>query len=303
MIINKFTNNVVYCKNGNVMVVITDRKIAHLVGTDVYWLPEVKTVQDFYPFGAPMPERSFNSQNYRYGFNAKENDNEVKGIGNQQDYGMRIYDPRLGRFLSVDPLFKDFAFYTPYQFSGNKPIWKIDLDGLEEADPPKNDGKTQLEVASKSELNFTAGFQFTFGWNGLKIDFSPAKFNILKIGITENIDTKTGKTSSEYNFDWFTGDVENSAGIELPILGKFSAANKFKVDSELNQIPATQQTEYSYKTPETTVNGVPVKGQVTYVEKSTGEKEVKTGASSGKGFSLILGYDFKTEVNVKGSKK
>ncbi len=41
---------------------------------------------------------------YRYGFNGKENDNEVKGEGNQQDYGFRIYDPRLGRFLSVDPL-------------------------------------------------------------------------------------------------------------------------------------------------------------------------------------------------------
>jgi hypothetical protein len=56
----------------------------------------------------------------------------VKGIGNQQDYGMRIYDPRLGRFLSVDPLTKTFPWYTPYQFSGNKPIWASDLDGLEE---------------------------------------------------------------------------------------------------------------------------------------------------------------------------
>jgi RHS repeat-associated protein len=69
---------------------------------------------------------------YSYGFNGKENDNEVKGQGNQQDYGMRIYDPRLGRFLSVDPLAKDFAWYTPYQFAGNKPIVAIDLDGLED---------------------------------------------------------------------------------------------------------------------------------------------------------------------------
>ncbi len=41
---------------------------------------------------------------YRYGFNGKESDDEIKGEGNQQDYGMRIYDTRLGRFLSVDPL-------------------------------------------------------------------------------------------------------------------------------------------------------------------------------------------------------
>jgi hypothetical protein len=38
------------------------------------------------------------SGSYRYGFNGKENDNEVKGAGNQQDYGMRIYDPRWGSF-------------------------------------------------------------------------------------------------------------------------------------------------------------------------------------------------------------
>jgi RHS repeat-associated protein len=68
---------------------------------------------------------------YRYGFNGKENDNEVKGSGNQQDYGMRIYDPRLGRFLSVDPLTKTFPMLTPYQFASNTPIQAVDLDGLE----------------------------------------------------------------------------------------------------------------------------------------------------------------------------
>jgi RHS repeat-associated protein len=73
-----------------------------------------------------------NGQTYRFGFNGKENDNGVKGLGNQQDYGMRIYDPRVGRFLSVDPLSKSYPWYTPYQFAGNKPIWAVDLDGLEE---------------------------------------------------------------------------------------------------------------------------------------------------------------------------
>lgn len=68
---------------------------------------------------------------YRYGFNGKENDNEVKGEGNQQDYGMRVYDPRLGRFLSIDPLTDDYPELTPYQFSSNSPLANIDLDGAE----------------------------------------------------------------------------------------------------------------------------------------------------------------------------
>lgn len=56
----------------------------------------------------------------------------MKCEGNQQDYGMRIYDTRLGRFLSVDPLTKAYPWYTTYQYAGNKPIRYIDRDGLEE---------------------------------------------------------------------------------------------------------------------------------------------------------------------------
>jgi RHS repeat-associated protein len=108
----------------------------------------------FYPFGMIQPERTWESDKYRYGFNAKENDNEIKGVGNQQDYGMRIYDPRLGKFLSVDPLTKDFPWYTPYQFAGNKPIWAVDLDGLEEffvtdyLDANNNLWKTEIVIAT-----------------------------------------------------------------------------------------------------------------------------------------------------------
>ena len=79
-----------------------------------------------------MPGRKYNAGNlYRYGFNGKENDNEVKGEGNQQDYGFRIYDPRAVRFLSVDPITKKYPELTPYQFASNRPIDGVDLDGLE----------------------------------------------------------------------------------------------------------------------------------------------------------------------------
>lgn len=47
---------------------------------------------------------------------------------------MRIYDSRLGRFLSVDPISKEYPWYSPYQFAGNKPIKFIDIDGMEEGE-------------------------------------------------------------------------------------------------------------------------------------------------------------------------
>jgi len=114
---------------GNVMAVISDRRTQN--GSS--YLADVVHAQDYYAFGSLMPGRDFtNTGTYRYGFNGKENDNEVKGEGNQQDYGMRIYDPRIGRFLSVDPITRQYPELTPYQFASNTPIQAIDLDGLEE---------------------------------------------------------------------------------------------------------------------------------------------------------------------------
>ena len=67
----------------------------------------------------------------------KEEDSEW-GSQMIQDYGFRIYNPTIGKFLSVDPLAPDYPWYTPYQFAGNKPIWCIDLEGLEPV--PTTDG-------------------------------------------------------------------------------------------------------------------------------------------------------------------
>jgi RHS repeat-associated protein len=81
-----------------------------------------------------MPGRKFTSSasKYRYGFNGKENDNETVGTGEgTQDYGMRIYNPALGKFLSVDPLQKKFAWNSTYAFAENDVIRSSDLDGLE----------------------------------------------------------------------------------------------------------------------------------------------------------------------------
>ena len=120
---------------GNVMMVVSDRKKTvdnNADGIVEYYKADVVNATDYYPFGALMPGRvSSADSKYRYGYNGKENDNEIKGAGNQQDYGMRIYDPRIARFLSVDPLREEYPELSPYQFASNTPLWAIDLDGLE----------------------------------------------------------------------------------------------------------------------------------------------------------------------------
>ncbi|SDR89317.1 RHS repeat-associated core domain-containing protein [Mucilaginibacter mallensis] len=119
---------------GNVLVTISDKRVQHSSnGTAIdYFDADIATAQEYYAFGGLMPGRTYvQASNYRYGFNGKENDNDVKGTGNQIDYGMRIYDPRVGKFLSVDPLEESYSWNSSYAFAENQPIWAIDLDGLE----------------------------------------------------------------------------------------------------------------------------------------------------------------------------
>lgn len=119
---------------GNVLVTITDKKIAipDLSNTIIeYYSAEISTISDYYPFGMMMPERSYTAttKGYRFGFNGKEQDNEVSGQGNTIAFEARIYDSRLGRFFSTDPLESDYAWQTPYAYYKNSPISVIDYQG------------------------------------------------------------------------------------------------------------------------------------------------------------------------------
>ena len=58
-----------------------------------------------------------------------EKDDEVKGQGNSYDFGARIMDPRIGRWLSRDPSFKKYPSWSPYNHSFNNPLVFKDDDG------------------------------------------------------------------------------------------------------------------------------------------------------------------------------
>lgn len=114
---------------GNVRALINDRKTY----SGATFTATVLDATDYFPFGSEMRSIIVNNPNkYRYGFNGKELDkNGEFGSLNHYDYGFRIYNPGIGRFLSVDPLAAEYPWYTPYQFAGNGPIANIDKDGKE----------------------------------------------------------------------------------------------------------------------------------------------------------------------------
>lgn len=86
---------------------------------------------------------------YRYGFNSMERDDEVKGKGISYDFGARMYDPRVGRFLSLDRFARDFPSESSYIFSGNSPIIFKDLNGdfkIKITEEAKKRGATEIKM-------------------------------------------------------------------------------------------------------------------------------------------------------------
>jgi RHS repeat-associated protein len=85
--------------------------------------------QYLYPFGMQMPGRELSQEEYRYGFQGQETDKEW--LGGAVSYKYRVHDARIGRFLSVDPLAPDYPHNSPYAFSENRVLDRIELEGLE----------------------------------------------------------------------------------------------------------------------------------------------------------------------------
>ena len=78
---------------------------------------------DYYPFGMPMPNKNIEGD-YRYGYQGEyaEEDPET-GLNAFQ---LRMYDSRIGRWISPDP---KGEFFSPYLAMANNPVAVTDPDG------------------------------------------------------------------------------------------------------------------------------------------------------------------------------
>jgi len=120
---------------GNVQVVISDKRVSIC---DEYlaverFEAEVLSAVDYYPFGKILVDRQWYANNDSNalvnGFGGMRYDHEINGHGRKVDYGARILDVDLGRWMSVDPFVKKFPSESPYQFAGCSPFQYIDIGG------------------------------------------------------------------------------------------------------------------------------------------------------------------------------
>lgn len=204
-------------------------------------------------FGMLMQERSYSSPAYRYGFNGKENDNEVNGDGNEQDYGFRIYDTRLGRFLSVDIEFKKYPEISSFNFAANNPIRYIDVNGAGPGDVfasmddaakdfgnTYNDNSIELNrdfgsYIYKVVINGETKYKYTVPNVGKDAQVKPNKGGIKKSDRVAIL-----HTHGAYNKDY---DQSNNTGKKAKARGTKDNNNEFSEDDEYT---AKKQKMVSY---------------------------------------------------------
>lgn len=122
---------------------------------------------------------------------------------------MRVYDPRIGKFLSVDPLTKSYPWNSPYSYAEGDVIRSIDLDGLEKyIIHQRSFAPWEFfgEVASGGSYKYSGdhrGFSIlsddiikTKVSTALTVDIASAKASLIsarQFGNTVRYDAKTGK--------------------------------------------------------------------------------------------------------------
>ncbi len=144
-----------------------------------------------------LPNRTFSSESYRYGWNGHEKDEEFTGSQSHYNFGARIYDGRIGRFLSIDPLSPEYPMWSPYQYAANSPISTIDIYGLGPGDAQEHttpDGGSMTLPSSSTVTKFSSDKTYSVGGKEIRVaEESVQSFIYNDNTYTAQFDKETGK--------------------------------------------------------------------------------------------------------------
>jgi RHS repeat-associated protein len=143
---------------------------------------------------------------YRYGFNGMEKDDEVKGQGNHMTTPFRQYDPRIGRWMTMDPIVH--VDQSPYMAFNNNPIYFADPSGLKGGGP--NGMQPEVNGDKKGET-FVGDDGKTYTLNADAAVIKPTQQDFVNAYVRQEIKTMYAEVASAAGRvggeNWFTSLV------------------------------------------------------------------------------------------------
>ncbi len=150
---------------------------------------------------------------------------------------------------------------------------------------------SESKIKQEAELNVSFGLQHgSRVFSGSLVDF-----NVLKIKMTTTFDQKTKKTETEYDFDFFSGDINVLSGEVSTPIGSFGGGAKFNVEgSDLRAVNGSERLEFWGNT----TDRIPIQGYANIVIPLSKGKETQVESGVQVSYSK-KGFGFGIEMTIK----
>ena len=120
---------------------------------------QVVQTTDYYASGLSTT-RGTNPEKQPYKYNGKELD-RMFGL-DTYDYSARMYDPAMGRFMTMDPLAEKYYSISPYAYCNNNPVRFTDPTGMWIEDEDGFHTRSEDEIRQFVQQNQQRQEKFSF---------------------------------------------------------------------------------------------------------------------------------------------
>ena len=180
----------------------------------------------YYPFGSRHTfGNTYAQTTNRFKFNGKEE--QTTGNLNYLDYGARMYDSNIGRWMVQNPLAEQMYMVTPYRFSLNNPVNFIDPDGLFETRREARRYRREYDTGGHVEKNEDGTLK-------------NRTITISSVSTTTDVSGATGSL-------WYTIDNNNITRVNLGVF-TFNEDLNYFVNSNGQRFGFVIVDENSYRT-------------------------------------------------------